>query len=238
LDSSWGLPLSLLGARRLPFPRIRGEPVIDTGYDSSAFLDRVKAIDRGRVDTLDGTTGPMDFDGFDSRAFAQTKVNPLIVRGGEAFPTQYVRPLAHAPSGEIDGSSHGIPGTVRTADQLKSHPVVFVGIDIAQQYRQIIQLIDHNVHFAVVEKIAEGRAPGFQQKGQPGAFYRRNELELVALEIVEEQGPLAKRRALAAVVDLRINMSIGRENVFPAIVVIVEKAGAPAEKGNGRLGNA
>ena len=99
--------------------------------------------------------------------------------------------------------------------------MVLVGIDIAQQDRHIIQLVDHNIHFAVVEKIAEGRAPGFEQQGQSGALHWRNELEVFALEIVEEQRPLPKRRAPPAVVDLRINVSVGHKNVFPAIVVIV-----------------
>ena len=132
--------------------------VVEPGYNSLPFFDSVKPIDRRQGDVLHGTTRPMDFDGLHRRAFPQTKVDALIVRGSGTSTAKYVRSLAHAPSGETDGGSHGIPRTLRTPDQLKVHPVVLVRIDIAQEYRHIIQLIDHNVHFTVVEKIAESGA--------------------------------------------------------------------------------
>src|SRR6202050_5939489 len=114
--------LQLLSTRRSPIPRVRSEPIIDTRRNPPAFFDHVKAIDRRQGDMLHSTTGPMDFDSLHRRAFPQTKVNPLIVRGGETSPAKYVRPLAHAPSGEIDGSSYSIPRTLRTADEPKAHP--------------------------------------------------------------------------------------------------------------------
>src|ERR1700757_2776340 len=116
--------------------------------------------------------------------------------------------------------------------------MVMVRAHVAKQYRCGVERVDHDIDFAVVEKISEGRASAGSNYGKPCALDWRNQLELLAVQIVVEQRALGKTCTPILFVDLRIDMAIDPHDVFPAIIVVSDEAGSPAEKGNSVLGEA
>src|SRR6185437_449718 len=101
-----------------------------------------------------------------------------------------------------------------------------------------VERIDHNVEFAVVEEVADGHASAYIERGQRGAFDRRLNFKLFAIDVVEEQGTLFPGGSPGGVIDLGIDMAVCDDEVFPAVVVKVEESVAPAEEGDGGLGDA
>src|SRR5260370_13370752 len=58
------------------------------------------------------------------------------------------------------------------------------------------------------------------------------------MDVPEEKGPLLPRSTPAEVVHLRVDVAVGDKQIEPSVVVDVQKARAPAEKGDGRLRDA
>ena len=107
-------------------------------------------------------------------------------------------------------------GRVRAADQLHLHPVMVVGVDVAQQDRRPVDGIDDDVDLAVVEEVAEGRAASGDDIGEPGADDRLDVLEdallwLLAGHIVEEQRALGPACAPVVLVHLRVDVAVDLE---------------------------
>src|SRR5229473_387877 len=55
---------------------------------------------------------------------------------------------------------------------------------------------------------------------------------MLAIQVVKEERPLRVAHAPIVLVYSRIDVAIGVENVFPAVVVVIEESRAPAKKGN------
>src|SRR5579863_3292028 len=55
---------------------------------------------------------------------------------------------------------------------------------------------------------------------------------------MEQQTALGPRRAPTCFVDARVNMAVGDKKILPAVVVVIDEAGAPSQKRNGYFGNA
>ncbi len=152
--------------------------------------------------------------------------------------------MAHAQSVglEVDGGASGVFGTLAVADQLHLDPVVLVGIHVAQQDRRTVDGIDDDVDFAVVEQVAEGRAAGGDNVGEAGSLDGLDVFKFAVFavdvgDVMEEQGALGEGGSPVVLVHLGIHVAVDFEEVEPAVVVVIEKAIAPADKGDGGLGN-
>ena len=98
-------------------------------------------------------------------------------------------------------------GLFRPADQLHLHPVVMVGVDVAEQHRRAVDGVDDHIDLAVVEEVAKGRSASGNDDRKPGAFHRRNVFEPPLLaacggDVMEQQRPLGKGGAPVVLVDL------------------------------------
>ena len=120
---------------------------------------------------------------------------------------------------------------------------MMVRIHVAQQHGRAVDGVDDHVDLAVVEQVAKGRAARRDDVGQAGALDRRNVLEFPLLSacvrhVVKQQRPLGKGGAPVVLVHLRVDVAVDHEQVEPAVVVVVEEAVAPADKGDGGLRDA
>src|SRR6185369_190239 len=98
--------------------------------------------------------------------------------------------------------------------------------------------VDDGVELAIVEEIADGKAMSGDDARQSGAFDRGNLIELFACHIAQEQRPLSVARSPRHLVDERIHVAVGGDEVLPAIIVEVEERIAPTKEGNSRFGDA
>src|SRR6185437_9090637 len=115
--------------------------------------------------------------------------------------------------------------------------MVVVGVYVAQQDGMSVKRIDHYIDLAIIKQITESCAPPRRDNSQPGSFHRRNRRKFLAAIIMEKLRPLREACPPVLLVHSRIYVSIHGENIFPAVVVVVEECVSPSEEGNGRLGN-
>src|SRR5207244_10857987 len=91
---------------------------------------------------------------------------------------------------------------------------------------------EDNVDVAVVEEIAESGAGSGNDGGEAAACGGRNFLELCAVKIAKKLRALGPGGAPFCVVGDGVDVAVGNEDVEKAIVVKVEKTGAPGKKRN------
>ena len=80
----------------------------------------------------------------------------------------------------------------------------------------------------VVEEISACDATPGKEVRQSAAGSGRHQFEARAVEIPKEQRPLFIRSSPIILVRFRIRMTVGHEQVKPAIIVVIEKDGSPA----------
>src|SRR5215469_1837395 len=102
----------------------------------------------------------------------------------------------------------------------------------------MVDAVDDYINLAVVKEISESSTTGGKNIGQPGTFYGRHHFELLAMvQVVEQQWSLGPGRSPLMLVDLRIDVAADKHQVFPAVVVVIEKLGPPAQEGIRRFGD-
>src|SRR5271169_4788342 len=126
---------------------------------------------------------------------------------------------AHTPSngGAIAFGSH----------QLDLDPVLLVASIIAKQRWRIVHVQDEGVDVAVVVVVAEGGAAAGKMLGDAGSHFRRYVFEAAIAEIPVNESRILVSLAEAVVINLRVDVSVDLNDVWPAIVVVVDKATAP-----------
>src|SRR5713101_8798371 len=82
----------------------------------------------------------------------------------------------------------------------------------------------------VVEQVTERRSSCRYYHGEAASRSRRHLLELRSIQITQQQRALRPGRAPVLQINSRIHVPIGHENVEQPVVIVVEKAGAPAQK--------
>ena len=109
----------------------------------------------------------MNLDRASVGSIAQAKMEPAVIGGDVASAGQHILALAHAIGGQIGGGAGGVARAFGSADQLHLHPMMMIGIHIAQQHRRAVDWIDHNVDLAIVEQVAECRSTRRNHIRQP-----------------------------------------------------------------------
>src|SRR5260370_13872347 len=94
------------------------------------------------------------------------------------------------------------------------------------------------VEFAVVEEVSDCKASADDYPCETCAFNGRDEFELLAFEVAEEEGALGEGGSPGHLVDGGVGVAVGDDDVLPAVVVVVEEGGAPGEEGDGWFGDA
>src|ERR1700723_1819849 len=115
------------------------------------------------------------------------------------------------------------------SDQAKHRSVIggFGAID--QQYRRAVHIHRQNIHPAVIIYVADRRAaPGSaEQFAETGNL--ADILEGAVAFVAEQHQRLAIRRDARNEIGLRIDMTVGDEEIHPAVVVHIQKRGAPGD---------
>ena len=116
-------------------------------------------------------------------------------------------------------------------NQLQLKPVVLVRRNVAQQHRMAVHHVDHRIDLAVVEQVANGhdRARQSHPPARPSTAGMTS--NFLPPDVVKQQRPLRPACAPPVSVRLRIHVPIRHQQIFPAIVVVVDKRIAPARKG-------
>src|ERR1035441_2592151 len=109
--------------------------------------------------------------------------------------------------------------------------MVVVVIHIPQQYRCVVKAVDHHVNLTVVEQISEGCTTRRNHISQARSFYSGHNLEFLAMvQVMKQQRSLRKRCTPVMLIHLRIHGTAHKHQVFPSIIVVIEKLSAPAQK--------
>src|ERR1700733_15838673 len=94
----------------------------------------------------------------------------------------------------------------------------------------MVNAADNDIDLSIVEQIAKGRPSPWNNFSQACAKYCRHNLKFFATYAMEQKRTLCKRRAPIMLVGLWIDMSIDQKNVFPAVIVVIDKLRRPCEK--------
>src|SRR6185437_7080410 len=167
------------------------------------------------------------------------ELNTQVVGREIAASAEHVAALANAIGVQVDGRADSIARALGSADQLQLNPVVTIRIHVAQQYRHAVHIVEDNVDFAVIEQVAERCSTPDADNGKPSSLHRRHQVELAILQIVKKQRALGITGSpIWMLVHAGIDMTVDDQQIFPAVIVVIEKAIAKADKWNCGRGDA
>ena len=83
----------------------------------------------------------------------------------------------------VDLGPGSVPGTLRSADQLQTNPVIAILDNIPQQGWRGVDVVNYYVDMAVVEQVSESGPAPRNYISQTTAGSRRDFLELHAIQI-------------------------------------------------------
>src|SRR5581483_6382351 len=83
---------------------------------------------------------------------------------------------------------------------------------------------------SVVEKIAESRASRGNNNRESAVRGCRDNLKVLAVHIVKQEGPLSVSHTPVVFIHARIHVPMRRKKVLPAVIVVVQEARAPAKE--------
>src|SRR5262245_19253864 len=120
------------------------------------------------------------------------------------------------------------PATIRpSSGQLHDNPVTPVSPLIDQQTRRGIGIVHQNVQVTVVVRIGKGRTSSGTFKRDPGPGLRRDIGKRPIAEIAVKTLRLKISSRDLPAIDLRIDVAVGKEQVAPAVIVVIDKADTP-----------
>src|SRR5882757_2025959 len=108
-------------------------------------------------------------------------------------------------------------------------PVVFGAAIVAEERGRLVHVDDGDVDVSVVVKIAEGGASAAVGLSDSGPARRADVDETPLAKISVQDLSLLEGDVEPAGVDFRENMSVGHEDVGPAVVVEIEETYSPSE---------
>src|SRR5713101_289676 len=149
-----------------------------------------------------------------------------------ASSAQNISALANPAGGQKNGRTDGVAWALGSSNQFQGNPVIAVLHHIAKQGRSRVHIIENDVDAAIIEEVSKRGASGRYHEGQAASRCRRHLLELHAIQISEQLWTLGPSRAPITLVNGRIDMPIGDENIQEAVVVEIQKTRAPPKERN------
>ena len=174
----------------------------------------------------------MHFDRIHRRRLPQPEMRPRIVAREITPAAQNILALLHSVRGHIHRRAHRITRAFRPSNKLQLQPVILVRRNIPQQHRMPVHHVDHRVQLAVVEQVAHRHAAPRNHIRQPRTLHRGHILKPLAIDVMKQHRPLRPARPPVIFVRLRVYVPVRHQQVFPAVVVVVQKRVAPAQEGN------
>src|SRR6266849_6327674 len=118
--------------------------------------------------------------------------------------------------------------------EFESDPVVILPAHVAKNHRFAVQILDHDVHTSIIEKIPEGRAAAdlrhLNRRANLFADIAKRSIALVQ----EQELWLPVSGPHIESVHLWIDVPVDEEKVWPAVIIKVKKCRAPANVRNRR----
>lgn len=102
------------------------------------------------VHVIDCAGRPVDFYAVDLCGRAKAEMNPRVILRQIASTAVDFIGLCHATSGDFDARIEGEAIALR-AGKLETHPVASGNSVIAKDHWRTVDIIDYNVHVAVIE---------------------------------------------------------------------------------------
>ena len=174
----------------------------------------------------------MDFYDFDSGDLTETEVGTEVGAGlgagGVAAAGDDVATLAHAVRCDVNGGADRVAWAFRAADEFEGKLMIWMVLyaagglaDVMQQRRGEVHVVDHNVEVAIVEE-------SFTAMPREGMASAR------AVPLTAGTGPRSLPSRLRKSIDVRpcgapavfvgifVDVAVDEDEVFPAVVVVVE----------------
>ena len=125
--------------------------------DSFPFQQGIKAIGCEVLDRLDLPGRPADLQRLDLLCCPQAKVQTEITLRDVTTATANLVGLRHPSGYDLDArpDCHAIAFSTR---QFQTHPVAAGNSVVLQDHRRAIEILDHDVHIAVVEQVPDRQA--------------------------------------------------------------------------------
>ena len=176
--------------------------------------------------------GPMDLDLIDLRCVCQSEMDSQIVLREVAAATVNFVGLRHATGDDRDSRIQR-ETIALGAGQFKADPVTSWNSAISQDHRAAVDVADDDIHVPVVEQVSDcetARDVAFHQSfaGQIACV-----AEGAVLLIEMKHLRFAIAAAGGQRIDLRIDVTGDGDQVEPAIVVHIDKGGAPFDPRQG-----
>ena len=115
------------------------------------------------------------------------------------------------------------------ADSLNLEPIVPIAALVSEQVSCLIPVCHEDINVAIVIVIAEGGGTAYFPQGEPGAHLSGNIGEPPIPQIPEEQILLRCSSRPVDFSDVIHRMPVCNENVLVTVVIVIQKADAPAE---------
>src|SRR5215467_8383095 len=116
------------------------------------------------------------------------------------------------------------------ADALNLQPAVVQRAVAAQQLGNIVDAIDDHVEIAFVVEVADGQAAAGDSFQNAGTGVERYVAKGAVAQVAVKNLALAIAGFGSGITDLRIDVAVAEKNIGPAVIVEVEKSGAPAQE--------
>src|SRR5229473_530442 len=177
---------------------------------------------------LHQSTGPAHFYGINLDRRAQTEVHSQIVLGNITGTATHFIHQGSLASFDCDLCAYPV-AIGAGSDGLKSDPVVAGMRRIHQEARPCVHVADEYGKLPVIPEIAHSQAARRGYCIDPWSSCRRHVRERTVAVVMIEKAWLRVPAAQVKFVHLRIDMSVGQDEIWPAVIVKVKKHGAPAQ---------
>ena len=190
------------------------------------FVDGEDLVGGDVFEGLDDAAGPVDFDGVGLFGCAEAEVGSLVAGGEIAAAGGDGHPLRAGGGGEFDLCADGV-AVAAMADEQQGEPVVG-GFDfVAEDVGGATVGGDDGVDAAIVVEVSGGEASCDPGLLEDGSGLGGDVDESVAGVVGEEHGLLVVELRVVEADGVEV-VALDDEEIFAAVVVVVEEVDAPA----------
>jgi len=194
----------------------------------ASFFNEIELIGLDIFKALLEPAGPRDIDCIYFRRLSETEIGSQVALREIASATVDLANLRDAVRANLHSSTHRVAIALR-ANQFEVHEVVPRSAAVMEQQRRIAIISHRYIHVAVIIEVGEGYTSSYVWRLKTVSA-RRGHFHELALAFIMKQGiDLLVGGFLRRLLDFRIHVSVGNEQVQPAIIIKIEKTSAKTE---------
>src|SRR5215213_2477365 len=204
--------------------------------EAFALFDDQNSVDADAFDPVDRAAGPPDFYQVYPGAFLKAEVEPEVVVRNVTRAAAHLVHLGQVLAHDSHPRSYAV-AVGAGADRFDEHEIVRISSVIAKELGGSVEVVDHQIDVPVIIQVPECGPPAHalfhQRVARLGRHFRERS---VAVVLVKELA-LAVARVEVGLIDLRVDVTVGDEEVAPAVVVVVEELRPPSHVRHAHLGH-